>query len=431
VNLWRRWLGILTPRNLCLLSGILAATYLAATVTSYVRFFDRDQAIDGGGLIGGDYAAFYAAGRLALEGRLAHLYDSGVVRAVQEAAVEGRVPDIYIAFRNPPFVAALLAPFAAVDLLFSFALWSLFSIALLVLAVRLSLFSTPRLRRHWPLVALAVAGFCPVYTGLADGQNAIVSLLLFVLVYRALRNGHDAQAGAWAALGLFKPQLFFILPIVFLASRKWRALLAYSGVAAALALASLALVGMDGLVAWARIIVEFEPANAARLAGRMYSFKAFFDVLLPEQSHIALGLAVACSLAVLAALFRVWSTPRALSHDVRLRWIFTMLVVLLVDPHLLDYDLTILVLPGLLMIGLLPETAWWMAPLFVITAIDAPLSLGPVSLQLGVVLLTTLAVRVFWRLEQSRPPRLVTNTKPIPDFALHGGARATQQSPAA
>jgi hypothetical protein len=424
VRVRQRWREVFEPRRLCVLAGGVALIYLAATVMSYAQALGSDQVVPGGSVIGGDYAAFYAAGRLVLEGQPNRLYDSDVVRAVQQTAIDARVPEFYVAYRNPPFLGIILAPFAVLDLLPSFAIWSLASVALLVAAVALALRTLPRLRAHWKLTVLVVAGFCPVYTGLVDGQNAVVSLLLYVLVYLALRGGQDGRAGAWAALGLFKPQLFLVLPIVFAAGRRWRALFVYCGVASALGLASLVLVGPDGAAAWAHIIVGFEPANAAKLAGRMYSLKAFFDVLLPEQTGVALGLSLICSLAVLALVIRVWHVPGAFRHDLPLRWVLTMLAALLVDPHLLDYDLTVLVLPGLLIVGTLAEAPWWIAGLFVLTAIDQPLTLGPVNLQLGTVLLVALTCRVWWRLERCQAVQRVAPARNFTDFAFQGGQRA-------
>jgi hypothetical protein len=403
----RRWLSIFTARNLALISGAVAVIYLSATVFGYANALNADPMEPAGGPIGGDYAAFYAAGRLVLEGDLTRLYDREVVAAIQQVATDHRIPDYYVAFRNPPFFAPVLAPFAFIDLLPSFAAWSVVSVALLVVAVGLTLRTLPRLRAHWKLVALAIAGFCPVYSGLIDGQNATVSLLLYSLVYIALRDGRDGRAGAMAAVGLFKPQLFFVLPLVFAVSRRWRALLAYAGVASALGLVSFMLVGSEGMLDWARIIVGYEPGNAAKLAGRMYSFKAFFDVLLPDQASLALGLSVAFSLVLLALVVRTWSSRGAVHDNFRLRWTFTMLAALLVDPHLLDYDLTVLVLPGLLLAGVLAEAPAWMVVMFVLTAIDLPLTLGPINLHLGVMLLTALTLRVWWRLEHGQRTRLI------------------------
>ena len=57
----------------------------------------------------------------------------------------------------------------------------------LVLGDALLLGEAPRLReRRRGLVVLVVA-FPPVYFGLIDGENAVISLLLYVLIYRLPR----------------------------------------------------------------------------------------------------------------------------------------------------------------------------------------------------------------------------------------------------
>ena len=146
--------------------------------------------------------------------------------------------------------------------------------------------------------------FPPVYFGLIDGENAIISLLLYALIYRAVAHKQDRAAGIWSALGLFKPQLFFIFPLIFLASRRWRALVAYGLTAAALFALSVAVVGPAGMQAWLRILIEPETGNATANAWRMASLKSFFDVLLPDQHLLSLGLYAASSLALVVALLR-------------------------------------------------------------------------------------------------------------------------------
>ena len=85
IRLALRWVKIFNARNLCLVSGCVALIYIAATVTTYARALDDRPGATDSGWIGGDYAAFYAAGRLVLQGQLSQLYDSGTVRTIQEA----------------------------------------------------------------------------------------------------------------------------------------------------------------------------------------------------------------------------------------------------------------------------------------------------------------------------------------------------------
>src|SRR5207244_9132129 len=107
-----------------------------------------------------------------------------------------------------------------------------------------------------------------------------------------------------------------IFPLIFLASRRWHALVAYGLTAAALFALSVAVVGPAGMQAWLRILIEPETGNATANAWRMASLKSFFDVLLPDQHLLSLGLYAASSLALLFALLRAWSrlTSRASSR---------------------------------------------------------------------------------------------------------------------
>src|SRR5262249_36897127 len=85
--------------------------------------------------IGGDYIAFYAAGRLVLQGHAGAIYDRSAVEAVQDLALGSAVPGFFDAFRNPPFFALVFAPIAALDLTPSFAVWTALSIAMLSVAI--------------------------------------------------------------------------------------------------------------------------------------------------------------------------------------------------------------------------------------------------------------------------------------------------------
>jgi hypothetical protein len=143
----------------------------------------------------------------------------------------------------------------------------------------------------------------------------------------------------------------------------------------------LAVVGADGLHAWLRILVEMESGNATRNAWRMHSLKAFFDLLLPSSTVLAWSLYAVCSAGLLALLVRAW---RRRPTDLALPFAFTGLVAVLVDPHLVDYDLSVLVLPALLALPRVPSLRWWMLLLYPLLL---QLSLGPSGVQL-----TTLAM---------------------------------------
>jgi alpha-1,2-mannosyltransferase len=337
-----------------------------------------------GAPMSGDFVAFHSAGRFVLSGRAPQLYEHAAVSEVQQALVEGRIPNLYDAYRNPPFFAALFAPLAPLDLIPAFAVYSLLSLACLGLALYLLVQEVPWLRPRWRGLVVLVLAFPPVYFGLIDGENATISLLLYVLIYRSLARGQDRAAGAWAALGLFKPQLFFVFPLVFLISRRWRALSAYTLVALALLGVSLLMVGPDGLTAWLRILLEPESANARANAWRMASLKSFFDLLVPSNSLLSLGLYALTSLALLIPLLGAWSRSVACLPAL---WAWTSLVAVLLDPHLVDYDLTVLVATAVIATRSAPQVRWPIVLVYLVTLFRAQLPISDASVQFTVPLL--------------------------------------------
>ncbi|MBV9169167.1 MAG: DUF2029 domain-containing protein [Chloroflexi bacterium] len=378
-----RRVRLLTWRRARFYVLVIAAILAFAWVQSIVA---GEPPLNAGGVpIGGDYIAFYTAGRLVLSGEAAQIYDHDTVAAFQHALLDGRANDFHDAFRNPPFLALMFAPLALLDLLPSVGIWTLLSIACLIAACWLMLQRLPSLRPAWRGIALAVFAFGPVYFNLVDGENAAVSLLLYVLLYRALTDGHDRRAGVWAALGLFKPQLFFVFPLVFLATRRWRALTAYGLVAAALGAISVMLVGVEGVQSWLRALMDTESLNAAHNSWRMLSLKTFFELVLPDAPVVSLLLYAACAILLVGLLLRAWRHHR--EGDLPLLWAATSLVAVLVDPHLVDYDLSVLVPAALLAIVLIPRTHWPMAIFYVLILFRGAVPIGSATLQLGTLLL--------------------------------------------
>jgi hypothetical protein len=142
--------------------------------------------------------------------------------------------------------------------------------------------------------------------------------------------------------------------------------------------------------AWVRILLEPEGGNATVNGWRMASAKSFFDALLPGSAPAALVLYLLVSLALLAALARLWTRPSA---NLPVVWLFTCLVAVLVDPHLVDYDLTVLVAGAVVAASMVRPLAWAIIPLYLITLLRAAVPLGDVaSLQLTAPLLLVAAI---------------------------------------
>jgi hypothetical protein len=391
---WRqRFARLLTWKRARNYAFILVLLYVVAWVD--VVALGSPPLNSAGVPIAGDFIAFQAAGRLVMSGQASRLYDHAAVSTVQDGLLEGRIPNFYDAYRNPPFYALVYTPLASLELMPAAAVWGVIGLLCLALALYLLLSETPGLRPRWRGLLILVFAFAPVYFGLIDGENALVSLLLFALIYRSFARGSDVGLGVWSALGLFKPQLFFVFPLILLATRRWKALAWYAATAVALFAVSLALVGPDGMQAWIRILLEPEGGNATANGWRMSSAKAFFDSLLPGFAPLSLTLYAASVAVLLFGLVRVWTRPAV---PLPSAFVFTGLVAVLVDPHLVDYDLSVLVAAGVVGVALVPRLAWVILPLYFVSLLRAQIPLGDIAnLQLTAPLLLVCAVFTYRR----------------------------------
>jgi hypothetical protein len=377
---------ILTFKRAGMLASVLVALYLTAWA---YELGSGSPPLNGAGVpLVGDYIAFHTAGVLVREGNAAQLYDDATIRAVQGELLQNRIPGFYDAFRNPPFVALPFAVLSLLPLTWAFIAWTVLSLGCLGVALWLLSSELPVARTRWPGGVLLVLAFAPVYFGLVDGENASLSLLLYVLIFRALRGGEQVRTGVWSALGLFKPQLFVVFPFILIVRRQWRGLLAYAITACLLTGISVVLVGPAGVEQWVRVIVEPETANSMANAWRMASAKSFFELALPGNSVAATGLYVATSAALLGLLAWVWTVGRA-RLKAEVGWLITCLMAVLIDPHLVDYDLSVLVGAGAIILAgdATPLTRWMVAATYLSTLLRPALPLGA-----GAVLITPLVI---------------------------------------
>lgn len=96
--------------------------------------------------IGGDFAAFYGAGSIVLEGDRSRLYDFDYQKEIQQQKVPTLAQGEFQPFPYPPPVAAAYTPFALVP--FEFAYWAQSALSLLavLLGCRIALRVLPRSR---------------------------------------------------------------------------------------------------------------------------------------------------------------------------------------------------------------------------------------------------------------------------------------------
>jgi hypothetical protein len=288
---------------------------------------------------GVDFNQYYAAGKLAGTG---HLYDWDAIRPLElernsKAVPYGRFPVFAFAFK----------PLSSLPYGLARVLWLCIGIAALACFVAM----WPLSRRSWACVAICWSG--PVAMCLAFGQDSVLFLFFVALGLRLLTRGRDFWAGVALSVCASKPHLAVLLPVVLVATQKWRALLGGIAGGVALMLVSFAVEGPpwpDRLLSLMRL-ADFDPAG-----NRMPNTRGLLSFFGESRSA-----ETALTLVVVAAVW--W-----LSSRLQLRSVFTLALAcgLLVSHHAYFYD-ALLMLPALLLPFEEPHPEWlrkWALVLF-------------------------------------------------------------------
>ena len=317
----------------------------------------------------GDFVALSIGGYIVRHGNGPQLYDLEMQTQAQKAllgqeAEQPSLSDGLALYVYPPFVAWLFAGLTALSPSQAYLLWTGMNI-LLLMATAYSLTVLPGLasRRARLLTGLAVVTFFPAVMVLIKGQLSFLVLTSLTAAFLSLRKGRDGLAGLWLGLGLVKPQLVAAPILILVYRRRWRAVLAFGIVVLWLVVISLTVVGPAGLMDYIRLLwqVGRETSNDSLvhpvymlswrgMVTRGAALLAKGGLSIPQP--FVLGSYALLSLLSLGILLRVWRQPWADSlKRLESLWAFTVVIGMLISPHLHIYDLSLLILVGLLMAG--------------------------------------------------------------------------------
>jgi hypothetical protein len=222
-----------------------------------------------------DLALVLIGSRIVLDGDGPLLYDPERQVAEQRDLVPAATKRRFTV-ASPPGMLAML-PLAALPYAWAVPIWFVASVLMLGAAgLLLRPLLSVRIVHHGGRIALSVALSLPTFTLLAGGQQAALYLLISVVGLRLLMADRRWAAGAVFGLLVAKPQLALLLPLWFLATRRWRELAAWCVVAGSLALLSWATVGTSGLRDYAELLNSdaYQSGVAEDFAWKMLSLPA-------------------------------------------------------------------------------------------------------------------------------------------------------------
>lgn len=316
-------------------------------------------AAENGRPIGRDFIAFWSASRLALDGDPAAAYDIARIHAVQGALAPH--PIHAMPWHYPPSLLLLVLPLGLLPYPLALLVWLALPMAALMALVGRAYPVAPGGRLAAPLLALI---FPATAQCLISGQTGVAAAAL-LLGGMLLLDRRPLLSGMLLGLLACKPQLALLLLPALVCGGSWRALMSAGVTAAALAGASLLVLGP---AAWVAFLGDVPAAGALLESGakpweRMPTTFAAAR-LLGLESGAAWAVQGLAALAAAAAVGWTWRRH----GDTGPRLAMLAAAIPLATPFLFDYDLVVWLFPLAWLAGEGQRAGWhrgerWVIPI--------------------------------------------------------------------
>ena len=319
------------------LAAIAVLVALLASFTAVVLAADGAQSL--AGRVGGDFPAFYGAGSIVADGDLEQLYDVERQQEAERGLVEdGKV--LYFAY--PPPVAALYSLLALLPYVSAYVLHTVLMVAAMALAYWIVRPMLSGVARDGSVVAAVSFTFLPVFVAVSLGQNSALIVLLVAAVWRTADDGRDVLAGSILGLLLFKPQYAVPLIGLMLIRRRPRIVVTALGIGVVWWLAGAAMLGVGWASDWLSQVGEFTAIDAEVNGRNAVSWLGVAEHALGVGEPVAL--VIGGSLALLTAMVLVLLWWGRTDERLGLSMAAAAAGILLVSPHAMFYDASLLVL---------------------------------------------------------------------------------------
>ncbi len=287
---------------------VAAVVLIVFLVGWCVWFYPYDDLLDRSGTpLGADYAMFYVAGQIVLDGASDELYEQAEHQRRLQQLFPAIDPRAALPYRYPPFVALLMAPLAALPYVVSYGVFLAASCACGLTALRLLCCELGCPADLRPLVYLAFAGWPVALETIIGGQASMFALLLMAATTVLLRHRRYLAAGAVIALAAYKPNVLLLVGVGCVLYRP-RTLRGVLPAAALLVALSLAAGGWQGLVDYYRLTTQLAVGSwdVDTPFWKVHSLSSWLGLLVEGRQRL-LGLL----LGLLAVTGVVWRWRRA------------------------------------------------------------------------------------------------------------------------
>lgn len=333
---------------LCLLR-IAVAWALVAFLSFCVMWVQWQMAAPRITTVSGDFISFWTGGRLALEGHAVDAYNA-VDHFFAELALHQDPNWGYVAFFYPPFFLLLCAGLALLPYFPALCLWLATTCALYAAVLRAMV---PNSLRERDGVWVVFLGYPAVMINAGFGQNGFLSTTLLGGAAIFL-DRQPTLAGLCLGCLAYKPQLGIVVPLALAVAGRWRCFAAAAATVSALAIISTLSFGID---IWSAFIAGtadaqhnwLEPYNPLYLKFLVSIFGAvrLHDGSLPLAYALQAGVSVT---AIFALVFALRHRPVD-ARSGRAEIAAIAACVPFCSPFLLEYDLVILAVPMVWLLG--------------------------------------------------------------------------------
>jgi alpha-1,2-mannosyltransferase len=292
--------------------------------------------------LGTDFSNVYAAGTYVLEGHPQAPFDPAL-QYLREQAIFGTATPFY-GWHYPPFflfVAAALAllPYAPALVLWQGATLALYLLAIRAIVVRGAHDDAGVRSRPDPLWLLLALAFPAVFVNVGHGHNGFLTAALIGAALAVL-DRRPWLAGILFGLLIYKPQFGLLVPLVLVATGRWRAVAAaLATVAALLLITTLAF----GVPVWEAFLASAHFTRTIVLeAGETgwHKIQSVFAWVRMWGGPVALAYAVQSAVTLMLAAALVWLWR--LRVDFAIKAAALIIAAILATPYSLDYDMTAL-----------------------------------------------------------------------------------------
>lgn len=357
-------------------------------------------------LIVRDFVNYWSGAVLVAEGRVAAVFDTTNFHLEQERLLGVEFDQHYWSY--PPHLLLLLRPLGWLNYLSAFVVWTGLSFAAFAWTSRLAARRFGTQFGKTTLFGLLVAP--ATMLGIWSGQ---IGLLTSALVLGGIANLDRRPVLSGFCFGLLsvKPQLGLLIPLLLIATRAWRAVIAAAGTTICLiALSAL----VDGVDPWRNLFTEISPIQRSVIE----EGRGFFRFLMPSVFMAArlleLPLAVAYAVQLFVSAVALVAITRGLFRTNNLLE-RTMLVVLgthVISPYTFVYDMPVLATLSIIYVvheGRVEVTrgeSWlwfavWLSPALMLVG-------GAYGVPLGPLIMIAALIAVLRRVESSAADGIAT-----------------------